>query len=225
MKKKLLGFGLLAMGVVGLCSLVSGGAPEAVAEEAVPEVRALPECPREGGMGIYEAMSRRASGRDFDEDGKLSDEAMAKILWAACGVNRPDGRWTIPTALNTRDLRVYVLDADGVWLYDPEANALALRSEGDRREMAGMQGFVAKAAVNLVYVTDTTCHAGRPMPLEGILRCSAFEAGCAAQDVALVCASEGLKNVVRGSYPEEELRTVLGLPETSYILMAQSVGP
>lgn len=224
MRKKLLGLGWLALGVAGLCSLVTGGAPKPVAEEAVPAVRMLPECPRKGGMGVYEAMARRKSERDFAE-GKLPDKTLSRILWAACGVNRPDGRWTIPTALNTRSLRVYVLDADGVWLYDPEAHALSLRTAGDRRAVAGKQGYVAKAAANLVYVADAACHAGGPMPLEAVLRCDAFSAGCAAQNVALACASEGLKNVVRGSYPEKELRAVLGLAADEFILMAQSVGP
>lgn len=225
MMKQWLGFGLLAMGVAGLLSLMAGGAPKAVAEESpTMAVRVLPECPREGGMGIYAAMAERASSRHFAKR-KLSEEALSKILWAASGVNREDGRWTIPTALNKQDLRVYVLDADGVWLYVPPEHALILVAEGDRRKVAGMQGFVAKAAANLVYVADLREHAGGPMPPEGVLRCCAFEAGCAAQDVALVCAAEGLKNVVRASYPETELRAALELPETALVLMAQSVGP
>ena len=224
MKKKILGLGLLAMGVAGLCSLMTGGAPEPAADGAVPPARVLPECPRKDGMGVYEAMARRKSDRDFAEE-KLPAPALSRILWAACGVNRPDGRWTIPTALNTRSLRVYVLDEDGAWLYAPEAHALSLRATGDRRAVAGKQGYAAKAAANLVYVVDAACHAGGPMPLEAVLRCGAFEAGCAAQNVALACASEGLKNVVRGSYPEEELRAVLGLSADEFILMAQSVGP
>lgn len=228
MEHKWLGAGLLAMGAIGLCTLVA--APTGAETAAGPETAALgnvvklPEAPREGGMGLYGALGRRASSRDF-AGGTILPEAWSRLLWAACGVNRPDGRWTIPTALNKQDLRVYVLDAAGVWLYDPAEHALVCKAEGDHRAVAGMQPFVADAAANLVYVAAPSGPEGHPMPREALVRCAAFEAGCAAQNVALACAAEGLKNVVRASYPEEKLRAALGLSDDEIILMAQSVGP
>ncbi len=229
MEHKWLGAGLLAMGVVGLCTLVAGpGGAERTVTAAVTvaagDVVELPEAPRGGGMGVYGALGMRASARDF-AGGAIGPETWSRLLWAACGVNRTDGRWTIPTALNRRDLRVYVLDAAGVWRYDPEAHALVCRAAGDWRAVSGAQPYVAEAAANLVYVAVPPEGKGRRGAREAWVRCAAFEAGCAAQGVALACASEGLKNVVRGSYPEAELRAVLGLAEDEIILMAQSVGP
>lgn len=228
MEHKWLGAGLLAMGVIGLCSLVvvptGAETPAGPGPAAAGEVVKLPEAPRGGGMGLYGALGLRASARDFS-GGTIGPETWSRLLWAACGVNRPDGRWTIPTALNKQDLRVYVLDAAGVWLYDPAEHARVCRRVGDHRAVAGMQPFVADAAANLVYVAAPSGPPGHPMPREAMVRCAAFEAGCAAQDVALVCAAEGLKNVVRASYPEERLRAVLGLADDEIILMAQSVGP
>lgn len=228
MEHKWLGAGLVAMGAIGLCTLVAGpsGAdlPKEPETAAAGTVVKLPEPPREGGMGLYGALGRRESSRDF-KGGTIAPEAWSRLLWAACGVNRPDGRWTIPTALNKQDLRVYVLDGAGVWLYDPAEHSLACKAAGDHRAIAGVQPFVADAAANLVYVAALSGPPGHPMPREALVRCAAFEAGCAAQDVALACAAEGLKNVVRASYPEEKLRAVLGLSEDEIILMAQSVGP
>ena len=228
MEHKWLGAGLLAMGVVGLCTLVvaptGADAPKEPEAAAVGNVVKLPEAPREGGMGLYGALGRRKSSRDF-EGGTILPEAWSRLLWAASGVNRPDGRWTIPTALNKQDLRVYVLDEDGVWLYDPATHSLTCRTAGDHRADAGRQPFVADAAANLVYVAALSPSPGHPMPYEALVRCATFEAGCAAQGAALACAAEGLKNVVRASYPDARLRAVLGLSEDEIILMAQSIGP
>lgn len=204
MEHKWLGIGLLAMGVAGLLSIMGmppAGAKTAVAEDGLAgTVRALPQAGRDGGMGVYEALGMRRAERNFVAGGTLSDEVLGRILWAASGVNRKDGRMTIPTALDTRDLRVFVLDGEGVWLYLPEEHALRCRNGGDWRAASGKQGFVEKAAVNLVYAVDTARQAEKGVPEEAIVRNGAFEAGCAAQGVALACASEGLKNVVRGSW-------------------------
>lgn len=230
MEHKWLGLGLVAMGLAGLFAVMSGeGGGEAKDEVAavagVGSVKMLPKGAREGGVGIYGALAARASDRGFTAGGTVDDELLGKILWAACGVNRADGRWTIPTALDTRDLRVYVLDRDGGWLYEPEKHALTCCAVGDLRGASGRQGFVADAALNLVYAVDMSKEAARGVPETAILKNGAFEAGCAAQGVALVCASEGLKNVVRGSVDGEIVGGALGLPEGVVVLMAQSVGP
>lgn len=228
MEHKWLGLGLLAMGVAGLVSIVAIP-PEGVrphgAAPAAGLVRPLPWTVEEGGIGVYEALAVRRASRDFARGGRLPDEVLGRILWAASGVNRDDGRWTIPTALDSRDLRVFVLDRDGVWLYLPEEHALRLCKAGDRRAASGKQRFAGKAAVNLVYALDPSAQAEKGVPEEAIARNGAFEAGCAAQGVALACASEGLGNVVRGSWPADELAEALDLPEGWLVLMAQSVGP
>jgi nitroreductase len=228
MQHKWLGLGLLAMGVAGLVSIVAippeGARPHGAAP-AAGLVRPLPWTVEEGGVGVYEALAVRRASRDFARGGRLPDEVLGRILWAASGVNRDDGRWTIPTALDSRDLRVFVLDRDGVWLYLPEEHALRLCKAGDRRAASGKQRFAGKAAVNLVYALDPSAQAEKGVPGEAIARNGAFEAGCAAQGVALACASEGLGNVVRGSWPADDLAEALDLPEGWLVLMAQSVGP
>jgi nitroreductase len=176
-------------------------------------------------MELYGALEGRRSDRDFAAGGEIAEEVLSRLLWAASGINRRDGRLTVPTALDSRDLRVFVLDGRGVWLYLPEAHALVCRRGGDWRKVSGKQRFAGNAAVNLVYAVDLSVLEGRGLPTEAIVRNGMFEAGCAAQNVALACVSEGLKNVVRGSWPAEELAAALDLPEGWRILIAQSVGP
>lgn len=54
----------------------------------------------------------------------LSDKLLGDLLWAAYGVNRPNGKRTIPTAQNRQDLEIYVLRSDGAWLYDAQKHSL-----------------------------------------------------------------------------------------------------
>ena len=241
MEHKWLGAGLLAMGVAGLVVLLGrepGGAGMAARQAVVVDgdraaadvaqtgdARFLPWAVGEGGMGVYKALAGRRSSRNFDAGGEIGEEMLGQLLWAAAGINRRNGKLTVPTALDMRDLRVFVLDGRGVWLYEPEEHVLRCRRGGDWRRCSGKQGFAGKAAVNLVYAVDLTAWNRRSLPEEDIVRNGMFEAGCAAQNVALACVSEGLKNVVRGSWPPEELAEALDLPEGWRILIAQSVGP
>lgn len=233
MEHKWLGAGLLAMGVAGLVTLWGPGrcgegcaAAARLAEDAAAgETRVLPQTPAGGGMGLYGALEGRRSDRNFAADGEIGEEVLSRLLWAASGINRRDGRLTVPTALDSRDLRVFVLDVRGVWLYLPEAHALVCRRGGDWRKASGKQRYTGKAAVNLVYAVDLSLQARKGIPEEAIAHNAMFEAGCAAQNVALACVSEGLKNVVRGSWSAEELAGALDLPEGWRILIAQSVGP
>lgn len=238
MEHKWLGIGLLAMGVAGLVVLLGRGqggeraaARKVVAEGAnveagvavAGEVRLLPWAVGEGGMEVYGALAERRSSRNFVAGAEIPDGVLGQVLWAAAGINRRNGKLTVPTALNKRDLRVFVLDARGVWLYLPKDHALRCQRAGDWRRCSGKQGFAADAAVDLVYAVDLAAWKGAPE--EDIVRNGMFEAGCAAQNVALACVSEGLKNVVRGSWPAEELAEAVRLPENWRILITQSVGP
>jgi nitroreductase len=53
---------------------------------------------------------------------------------------------------------------------------------------------------------------------------AAFTAGAIAQNVYLYCASAGLGCVVRGSYKEDELKSLLKLNNDHFIVMTQTVG-
>ena len=115
---------------------------------------AFPPPDTKGGKPLMQTLSGRATNRSFTAK-PLSDKLLGDLLWAAYGVNRPNGKRTIPTAQNRQDLEIYVLRSDGAWLYDAPKHSLEQVSSSDLRNFLAGQGFVREAPVGLVYVTDT----------------------------------------------------------------------
>lgn len=100
------------------------------------------------GLPVMEAFSLRASVREWS-DKDLSLQDLSDLLWAANGINRPDGRRTAPSAMNAQDVDIYVFMKDGAYKYDAAAHALVPVSPGDHRDaimMARPGGPGAKPA-------------------------------------------------------------------------------
>ena len=149
-------------------------------------------------------------------DTKGGKPLLQTLRGRAYGVNRPNGKRTIPTAQNRQDLEIYVLRSSGAWLYDAPKHSLKQVTSSDLRSFLAGQGLVREAPVGLVYVTDTQKN-GKEL-------FAAMHAGSAYQNVGLFCASVGLHNVVRASYDAEGLASALGLPKSKRILISQSIG-
>jgi nitroreductase len=173
--------------------------PAAVAQDSIQ----LPAVTASGGKPLMEALGARHSDRSFKE-GALTEKQLAEILWAAYGVNREDGKRTIPTARGRNELAVYAVLKTGVYLYDPAGNRLTLELAGDHTEL------YAKSPLTLLY-------AG-PDDTRG-----ALHAGSAYQNAGLYCASEGLANVVKTT-GADALDGRLKLPDGYRVLVVQSVG-
>lgn len=69
------------------------------------------------------ALSDRHSDREYAAK-ELSLQDLSDLLWAANGINRPDGKRTAPSALNKQDIDIYVIMKEGAYLYDAKANSL-----------------------------------------------------------------------------------------------------
>jgi SagB-type dehydrogenase family enzyme len=169
-------------------------------------------------MGV---LKERKSERAFRTE-KLSSQVLSNLLWAAFGINRPDGRRTAPSALNRQEIAVYVTLPEGVYLYDAKAHRLEKIISGDLRAATGTQPFVAEAFLNLVYVAD---YAMMPdtSDADKILY-SGADTGFIGQNVYLYCASEGLATVIRAGIDRDALGKALKLRPTQKITLAQSVG-
>lgn len=72
---------------------------------------AFPPPDTKGGKPLMQTLSGRATNRSFTAK-PLSDKLLGDLLWAAYGVNRPNGKRTIPTAQNRQDLEIYVLRSE-----------------------------------------------------------------------------------------------------------------
>lgn len=168
-----------------------------------------------------QVLKDRKSTREFGP-GTLSPQTLSNLLWAAFGINRPDGRRTAPSAMNWQEVSIYVATPEGVYIYDAKGNALNPVLGGDFRAATGTQSFVKEAGVNLVYVADLSKAGGADSSDAQVY--TAADVGFIAQNVYLYCASEGLVTVVRGSIDKPALAKTLNLQPQQKIILAQSVG-
>ncbi len=180
----------------------------------------LPAPDKEGGKPLMQALSLRSTARSFSPE-KLSPQMLSNLLWAAWGINRPDGKRTAPSAMNRQEIDVYAVLADGVYLYNAKAHALEPVAPGDLRKLTGGQPFVADAPLNLVYVADTAKTGGAG---DDKLIFIGADTGFISQNVYLYCASAGLGTVVRGSVDRAPLAKALSLRPDQRIILAQTVG-
>ena len=174
------------------------------------------------GSVLMKAFADRHSDREFNPK-ELGLQDLSDLLWAANGVNRQDGKRTAPSAMNRQEIDVYVIRADGAYLYDAPAHTLQPVAEGDYRPaVAGRQDFVKTAPVCLVMVIDLE-KLGDPS-VEQTRLMGAVDAGIVSQNVNLFCAGVGLSTVPRASMEQDELRKALKLKDTQLPIMNNPVG-
>ena len=181
----------------------------------------LPPSSRRGGLPLMEALAGRRSCREFARD-PLPMTILSDLLWAAYGVNRPDGGRTAPSALNAQEIDVFVALPAGAYRYDAAAHELDLVAASDLRSITGYQDFVDEAPLDLVYVAD---HArmGR-VPVTQRESYASAAAGAIAQNVYLFAAGSGLATVIRAWIDRTAIADALGLTHDQQVLLAQTVG-
>jgi SagB-type dehydrogenase family enzyme len=188
----------------------------------------LPPPNLNGGKSLMQSLQARKSTRDFSAK-KLPVEVISNLLWAACGINRPDsGRRTAPSAVNWQEIDVYVAMEEGLYLYNAKAHELTpvLKSDLRRNTTTIIQpsrNSVADAAVQLIYVADYSRMAFYTND-EDKKFYSAADTGFIAQNVYLYCASAGLAAVVRGMVDRDGLTKEMKLRADQKITLVQAVG-
>ncbi len=164
---------------------------------------------KKGGMPLMQALAQRKSSRNFS-DTPLSDQELSNLIWAAYGINRDDGKRTIPTARNQQKMNLYVGFKDHVWIYDPQNHALQKMGPAD------LKGIM-KGSVLLIMAEEggdeKSNHYGN------------LHAGSIYQNVGLYCASAGLGNLVHinGADKVQEIIAPF-LPSKYTVRILQSVG-
>jgi SagB-type dehydrogenase family enzyme len=182
----------------------------------------LPPPNLNSGKSLMQSLQARKSSRDFSAK-KLPVDVLSNLLWAACGINRPEsGRRTAPSAVNWQEVDIYVAMADGLYLYNAKEHVLKPVVKQDIRELTGKQPFVKEAPVNLIYVADYSRMGGASA--EEKISYSAADTAFIAQNVYLYCASEGLATVVRGSIDRDVLAKAMQLRDNQKIILSQTVG-
>jgi len=206
----------------GILSAVAAAATATRSFAQSPQTIVLPPPAMEGGKSLMQALQDRQSIRDY-ANRALSNQDLSNILWAAWGVNRPkdDGR-TVPRWRDAYLLDIYVIRADGVWLYEPKTHRLLFHVAGDLRgQTTTGQPFVATAPVNLAYAVDMSKIKGESENDKNAT--AGATAGVTGQNVYLYCASAGLATVFRESVPAALAKTLKLAPE-QVIQFAQTIG-
>lgn len=183
----------------------------------------LPSPVKTGGKPLMEALNARQSAREFSAK-ELSMQMLSDLLWAADGINRPDvDKRTAPTAMNWQDMEVYVILRSGIYKYMAKENNLKLIKTGNYMKNAGKQDYVEKAALNLVFVSNTSKMAKATTNDDKILF-AGIHTGCIVQNVYLYCASVGLNTVTRRNIDLVELKKTMELSAEYMIVTSQTIG-
>jgi SagB-type dehydrogenase family enzyme len=182
----------------------------------------LPPPNLNSGKSLMQSLQARKSARDFSTK-KLPVEVLSNLLWAACGINRPEsGRRTAPSAVNWQEIDVYVAMADALYLYNAKEHILMPILNRDIRALAGKQSFVKDAPLNLIYVADLSRISRGNIEEKNFY--SAVDTGFISQNVYLYCASEGLATVVRAMIDKEALSKAMNLNDNQKITLSQTIG-
>jgi nitroreductase len=178
-----------------------------------PEIQKLPEVPiAKNGSGILSILARRKTSRVFVSDKELSDKTLGEILWAAYGVSHENGKRTIPTARDRRDLVIYVVKKSGTYEYSPEDHSIKKITDENLYGFFNKQSFVNNAQVILVYASNTDDPS------------AAMHAGSSYQNVAIYCAAKNIGNVVRGMFDVSGFKKALKLNKKTNIIVSQAIG-
>jgi nitroreductase len=190
----------------------------ALAFSAAADV-ALPPPPGEGGMGIFEALKRRASAPRGDfPAGPLTDSDLSCLLWAATGLNRGEKGWTVPMDKGVPPyVAVYAANADGVFRYDWASHSLVEAAKRDIRPDIGMQNFVAGAPCSLIFVADSEALSEFKDPVLQT-QFADVAAGAMTQNVYLAAAALKIGARYIHSLKADVIKEALGLKDEDRVI-------
>lgn len=178
-----------------------------VACNAGETIKSLPTPNKKRAGELMQALSDRQSIREYAER-PITLQDLSDLLWAANGVNRPDGKRTAPSAVNRQDIKIYVMDEEGTWLYEHTAHELLKISDGDFRQPIRDN----MPPMNLVLVADAEW------------KWSGVDAGYVSQNIYLFCAANSMATVAVGMFEEEAVKEALKLNSEQQIVLVHPVG-
>ena len=201
------------------------------AADSTREPIKLPQPFADSRTSVEKALQERRSIRQY-KIRPISLAELSQLLWAAQGISGSGGKRTAPSAGALYPLEVYVVAGTvtdlsaGVYSYDPHRHELHRIAEGDARaelcKAALGQSSIRNAAAILVFTAVYERTTGKYG--ERGIRYVHMEAGHAAQNVSLQAVSLDLGTVVVGAFQDEQVRTVLRLPEHGQPLSIMPVG-
>lgn len=185
------------------------GAASVFAEET--KIISLKEPQLNKGSSLMQALKERKSVREFS-DKEIDLQTLSNLLWAANGINRPDGKRTAATAMNRQEIEIYVCQKDGAYHYDAAENTLTRVSKGNCR--------LRNAPITLVLVSNTTI----PPNIPGVKDWGFIDAGIVSQNISLFASAMGLATVPQSSMPREDFTKILKLEKGFDLVLNHPIG-
>jgi len=168
------------------------------------------------GKSLMQAIAHRKSDRQFDSR-NISLKHLSEILWVTNGINRANGKRTVPSAMGLYPLQTYAVLPNGIYFYNPQKHQLEPVVKGDFRSIAGRQTYVDTAPLNILLIAKGKTATDN-------FSAAMLDSGYCGQNVYLYCASEGLKCVVRAGAKEAELLKAMNLEANYKFILAVTVG-
>ena len=181
-----------------------------ISYSALAENIKLPAPNKLNPTSLMHALNFRQSTKSFDEK-EIDDKILSSLLWAAYGINRSTGERTIPTAMNQKELSLYVFKKEGAFLYEANEHSLIQITPDDSREIFQTQDYMKNVPLVLVW-TSTNKDYG------------SMHAGSSYQNVSLFASAHKMGGVVRGYFDKEQVKQALKLNPNEYVLISMAVG-
>lgn len=180
--------------------------------------------PSHAPMSLDEALTNRRTVRELSGP-PLTDPQTSQLLWAAQGIT-PAGNRTAPSAGATYPIELYLLSARGVFHYCPHRHDLEVVSTADARtslfgDAVGQESVRDAPAVFVVAAVFNRTGTKYGDRAERYVH---IEAGHVAQNLLLQATALGLGAVPVGSFDDDAVSEILGLPHDHEPLYLLPVG-
>jgi len=181
----------------------------------------LPARPAKSNVDIVAALEQRRTTREY-APATLSLEDLSAILWAANGVNRPDGKRTAPSAHGRQYIDIYVVADNGGYLYDANGHKLVEVTDRKIKDRVARQGHIATSSHVLVLMADLSRVPGSTEDTK--LWWAHSTAGTIAENVHLMAAARGIGTGIVAGIKVDEIRRALSLPMEAVPLYVMPLG-
>lgn len=196
----------------------------------------LPEPQIKGNMSVEQAIHDRRSVRRYTNQ-SLTLQDVSELMWAAQGITNQTTKFrTVPSGGRTYPLEVYLSIGrggvkglnEGVYHYNPFNHSLEQILGNDVRpelsQAANGQPWVKEAPVNIVITGNYQKMIDKYKDEKLSTRFVDMEAGHAGQNIYLIAESRNLATVALGSFRDDQVRQVLGIPANEKTLYIYPVG-
>jgi SagB-type dehydrogenase family enzyme len=193
----------------------------------------LPPPAKKGTVSVEEALQIRRSNREF-ANRPLELAQISQLLWAADGINNPQGKRTAPAARAAYAIDLYVVVggrgvtnlAPGIYRYLVADNALELVAKGEFRaavaKACNSQAWIEKAPVLVAITGDYARCAVKNGPKAQMF--THMEAGFVAQNLFLQVGALGLGSGIVGGFNDKALAQALKLSQNDTPLLVMPLG-